>query len=86
LEQKDQVDPELPDTTHMDDCVKLVTSSSKGLAEVTKSKQPTVQFIHESVRDYLVKEKGLQDLWSGRGFELEGPSHERLKRCCTAYL
>jgi hypothetical protein len=48
---------------------------SKGLAEITKSKQPTVQFIHESVRDYLVT----ADL-------MEGPSHERLKRYCTAYL
>ena len=86
LEQKDQVDSELPDVTDMDDCVKLVTSSSKGLAEITKSGRPTVQFIHESVRDYLVKEKGLEDLWPERGFEWEGPSHERLKRCCTAYL
>jgi ankyrin repeat protein len=33
-----------------------------------------------------VKEKGLQVLWPDRGFEWEGPSHERLKRCCTAYL
>jgi hypothetical protein len=45
-----------------------------------------VQFIHESVRDFLVKEKGLQDLWPDRGFEWESLSHERLKRCCTAYL
>jgi hypothetical protein len=67
-------------------CIKLVTSSSKGLAEITKTKQPTVQFIHESVRDYLVKEKGLQDLWPDLGFEWEGPTHERLRRCCTAYL
>ena len=86
LEQKDQVDPELPDATNMDDCVKLVTSSSKGLAEITKSKLPTVRFIHESVRDFLVKEKGLQVLWPDLGFEWEGPSHERLKRCCITYL
>ncbi|KAK3360763.1 hypothetical protein B0T25DRAFT_578613, partial [Lasiosphaeria hispida] len=79
------VDPELPDDTHMD-AVKLVTSSSKGLAEITKSKQPTVQFIHESVRDFLVKEKGVQDLWPELGFDWEGPSHEILKRCCTTYL
>ncbi|KAH7325656.1 hypothetical protein B0I35DRAFT_493569 [Stachybotrys elegans] len=86
LEQKDQVDPEVPDVANMDDCVKLVTNSSKGLAEVTKSNQPTVQFIHESVRDFLVKDKGLQDLWPDIGFEWEGPSHNILKRCCTAYL
>ncbi|KAI6777534.1 uncharacterized protein J7T54_004255, partial [Emericellopsis cladophorae] len=40
-------DPDLPDNTDQD-AVALVTSSSKGLVEVTKSKQPTVQFIHES--------------------------------------
>ncbi|KAL2131173.1 hypothetical protein VTI74DRAFT_5460 [Chaetomium olivicolor] len=41
----------LPDDTCLD-AVKLVTSSSKGLAEITKSNHPTVQFIHESVRDF----------------------------------
>ncbi|KAH7145557.1 hypothetical protein B0J13DRAFT_474300, partial [Dactylonectria estremocensis] len=81
-----QVDPELPDVKNINACARLVTSSSKGLAEITKSKQPTVQFIHESVRDFLVKEKGLQELWPELGFEWEGPSHERLRRCCTAYL
>ncbi|KAL8310675.1 hypothetical protein RB597_010494 [Gaeumannomyces tritici] len=81
-----QVDSDVPDVSNMNACVKLVTSSSKGLAEITKSKQPTVQFVHESVRDFLVKEKGLQDLWPELGFEWEGPSHERLKRCCTTYL
>ncbi len=63
-----------------------MASSSKGLAEITKSEQPTVQFIHESVRDFLVKENGIQDLWPGLGFEWKGPSHEILKRCCTTYL
>jgi ankyrin repeat protein len=84
LEQR-LVDPELPDDTHMD-AVKLVASSSKGLAEITNSKQPTVQSIHESVRDFLVKEKGIQDLWPELGFDWEGPSHEILKRCCATYL
>ncbi|KAL2140032.1 hypothetical protein VTI28DRAFT_4340 [Corynascus sepedonium] len=78
-------DAELPDNTLMD-AAKLVASSSKGLAEITKSKQPTVQFIHESVRDFLVKEKGIQDLWPELGFDWEGPSHEILKRCCATYL
>jgi ankyrin repeat protein len=79
------VDPELPDDTP-EDADKLVASSSKGLAEITKSKQPTVQFIHESVRDFLVKERGIQNLWPELGFDWEGPSHEILKRCCAAYL
>lgn len=37
---------------------RFVVSSSKGLAEVTKSKRNTVQFIHESVRDFLIKDNG----------------------------
>lgn len=81
-----QVDSEVPDVTNMNACIKLVTSSSKGLAEITKSKQPTVQFVHESVRDYLVKERGLLDLWPDLGFEWEALGHERLRRCCAAYL
>ncbi|KAK3943420.1 hypothetical protein QBC46DRAFT_254271 [Diplogelasinospora grovesii] len=85
LLEQDMVDPDLPDDTDMD-AVKLVTSSSKGLAEVTKSKQPTVQFIHESVRDFLVKENGLRELWPDLGFEWESRSHERLRRCCATYL
>jgi nucleoside phosphorylase len=86
---KGLAEPEGPDVTAPDagDCVnKAVISSSKGLAEITTSKQPTVQFIHESVRDFLIKDKGLQDLWPDLGFDWESPSHERLKQCCNAYI
>ena len=86
-EQKDcQVDSNIPDVKNMNTCVKLVTSSSKGLAEITKAGRPIVQFVHESVRDFLVKERGLQDLWPELGFGWEGIGHERLRRCCTQYL
>ncbi|KAJ1325231.1 ankyrin repeat domain-containing protein 50 [Microdochium nivale] len=34
---------------------KFILATSKGLAEVTRSKIPTVQFIHESVNDFLLK-------------------------------
>ncbi|KAF4884398.1 putative ankyrin repeat protein [Colletotrichum fructicola] len=85
LLETDEVDRELPNDTD-DDAVSLVTSSSKGLVEVTKSKEPKVQFIHQSVPDFLVKEKGLQDLWPDLGFDWEGRSHERLRLCCAAYL
>jgi hypothetical protein len=65
---------------------RCVISNSKGLAEVTKSKLPTIQFIHGSVRDFLVKERGLHELWPDLGFEWEGSSHETLKKCCDSYL
>jgi ankyrin repeat protein len=56
-------------------------SCSKGLAELTKGKNGRVQFIHESVRDFLV---------TGGGFEHIEPTcdssaygaHEALKQCC----
>ncbi|KAK1637829.1 hypothetical protein BDP81DRAFT_460453 [Colletotrichum phormii] len=65
---------------------RCVISFSKGLAEITKSAQPKVQFIHESVRGYLLKAGGLSELWPELGFDWELPSHERLKDCCDAYI
>ncbi|OAG35173.1 hypothetical protein AYO21_10632 [Fonsecaea monophora] len=74
-----------------DDMNRFVLSSSKGLAELTRSKPPTVQFIHESVRDFLLKDKGLSELWPDleKGTTLttsEGKSHECLRQCCLNYL
>ncbi len=70
-------------TEHMN---KFLISSSKGLAEVAKSDVKTVQFIHESVREFLLKD-GLKLLWpnlAAADFEFE--SHDQLKRCCQSYL
>jgi hypothetical protein len=64
---------------------RYVISCSKGLAETTKSSQPTIQFIHESVRDFLIKDKGLYELWPELGFDYESLGHERLKQCCKLY-
>jgi hypothetical protein len=44
-----------------------------------------VQFIHESARDFLIKDKGLQQMWPELGLNPEGPSHEMLKQCCNIY-
>ncbi len=60
----------------------FILSSSKGLAEMTRadtSAYQTVQFIHESVPDYLIKDKGLLDLWPDLGEDFESLSHDRLK-------
>jgi ankyrin repeat protein len=89
---KDLVDDHITDLTVPDSGDSLgrfnryVISSSKGLAEITKSKQPTVQFIHESVSDFLIKEKGLHELWPELGLDCESPSHEKLKQCCNLYM
>ncbi|KAK4500999.1 hypothetical protein PRZ48_006805 [Zasmidium cellare] len=66
--------------------VRFVTSSSKGLAELIISEKPTVQFIHESVRDFLLKDGGLCELWSQLDGRALYSSHERLKECCHKYL
>jgi ankyrin repeat protein len=64
---------------------RCVISSSKGLAEITKVK-PTVQFIHESVRDFLVKDKGLLELWPELKPDWESVGNEKLKLCCHSYF
>lgn len=91
-------DEDMPNTTADDaeECAeRCVLISSKGLAEVTqakrsrKGKRPherTVQFIHESVRDYLLKDGGMNELWPDLPFDIEAQSHEQLKECCLFYL
>lgn len=61
---------------------RFVLDCSKGLADVTTSRRPVVQFIHESVRDFLLRDNGLQDIWPGAMDDFEGESHERLKKLC----
>ncbi|KAK1987180.1 hypothetical protein LZ30DRAFT_756823 [Colletotrichum cereale] len=78
--------PEVPSSNSDDTITSCVISYSKGLAEITKSNQPTVQFIHESVRDFLVKDRGLQELWPDVGYDWECQGHDRLKQCCYAYM
>ncbi|KAL9570443.1 hypothetical protein ACKAV7_005451 [Fusarium commune] len=89
LSLKGLVDLEMPpvNTSDASDCIdKCIISSSKGLAEITKAKKPTVQFIHESVRDLLIKDKGLYQLWPELGADWKSQAHERLKLCCNAYV
>lgn len=85
LSLEDLADAQIPDVSvpdasdSLDRFKRCVISSSKGLAEITKSKQPTVQFIHESVRDFLLKERGLHELWPDLGFDWESSSYKKLK-------
>jgi ankyrin repeat protein len=64
---------------------KFILDSSKGLAQITKSKTPTVQFIHESVRDFLLKEGGIQKL-PFIDKNVEGQGHASLRRICLLQL
>ncbi|KAI0419818.1 ankyrin [Xylaria grammica] len=63
-------------------------NASKGLSEVTK-KDATVQFIHESVRDYLLRERGLETLLNFQtpGVSLSGgASHDTLRDICLKQI
>ncbi|GKZ79985.1 hypothetical protein AnigIFM56816_004194 [Aspergillus niger] len=75
-----------PEDITEQDIDRFILSTSKGLAETTKSKAKTVQFIHESVRDYLLKENGLRELWPEHQGNFEASSHDRLKQCCNNTL
>ncbi|KAL7796213.1 hypothetical protein V8C43DRAFT_314272 [Trichoderma afarasin] len=65
---------------------KFIINCSEGLIEVTRSNKPTVQFIHESVKDFLLKENGLKEVWSDFGNDFQAESHDRLKHCCLKYI
>ncbi|KAN0072735.1 hypothetical protein V8E54_008849 [Elaphomyces granulatus] len=61
------------DSVSLDDIHRFVQSSSK------------VQFIHESVRDYLSKD-GKRKLWPTLAEQFVGRSHDILKDCCLAQI
>jgi ankyrin repeat protein len=63
-----------------------ILNSSNGLAELTISTTPTVQFIHTSVRDFLLQENGTVQLCSARDSDFTAQSHELLKQCCFNYI
>ncbi|KAH7074696.1 hypothetical protein BKA63DRAFT_319585 [Paraphoma chrysanthemicola] len=69
-----------------DTCKRFIIDSSKGLANFTISSKPTVQFIHESVRDFLLKWGGLALVESSLGQKLQHQRSERLLCCCLRYL
>jgi hypothetical protein len=75
-----------PEETTKDDIKRFLLNSSKGLTEATASREPRVQFIHESVKDFLLKENGLGKIWPKFGSNFQGQSHERLKQCCLDYI
>ncbi|KFZ24911.1 hypothetical protein V502_00588 [Pseudogymnoascus sp. VKM F-4520 (FW-2644)] len=85
LEPEEPLRPWDPDEISTEDINLFILSSSKGLAEITKTKAGTVQFIHESVRDFLLKENGLGQIWADLEVNASGLSHNRLKECCFNY-
>jgi len=70
----------------IDDVHRFILSSSKGLAEITKTTSPVVQFIHESMRDFLLKDDGMGQVWPDLEENPIGTSHDQLKACCYTYI
>lgn len=65
---------------------RFITSTSKGLIEIRKGDTETVQFIHESVNDFLLRNKRLQTLDPTLEPHAIGASHNRLAACCMSYI
>ena len=87
------VQPDILDSWNADEITestieRFLLSSSKGLIEVTKSTTPTVQYIHEFVRDFLLTDNGLREIWSDPTGQsnFQGRNHERVKQCCISYF
>lgn len=81
----DNIEAWNPDEITPDDMERFLLDSSKGLAEMTRGKHPTVQFIHESVKEYLLND-GLATLEPSLLENSSESSHDRLKQCCYQYL
>lgn len=67
-----------------DDIRRRIIHSSRGLIEVRQ--EGNVQFIHESVKDFLVRNKRLRILDPDLGSGIISRSHERLRSCCMSYI
>jgi ankyrin repeat domain-containing protein 50 len=77
---------------------RYITSTSKGLIKVRKGNTKavlfgsrkehteTVQFIHESVNDFLLRNKRLQRLDPPLEQQAIGVSHDRLMACCMSHI
>lgn len=59
----------------------FIVNCSRGLIELTTERRPTMQFIHESLRDYLFG-GGLELLAPETRKNVAGVSHDYLKRSC----
>ncbi|KAK0645976.1 hypothetical protein B0T16DRAFT_150579 [Cercophora newfieldiana] len=67
-----------------DDIRRRIIDASRGLVETGHC--DTVQFIHESVKDFLLRNQRLQRLDPSLTQDPIGLSFDRLKLCCLSYL
>lgn len=72
-----------PPRTHIE---KFVASSSRGLAELVSGDVDTVQFVHESVRDFFLVHQGMKYLYPHVAEELIPWCHDQIKAICEQYF
>ncbi|KAK6537092.1 hypothetical protein TWF694_011292 [Orbilia ellipsospora] len=66
---------------------RFITSGSRGLIEVRNvGHTKSVQFIHETVNDFLLRNKRLQTLDSELSPHIAKIAHQRIVSCCLAYI
>jgi NACHT domain len=73
----------LPDKDRLN---RRILEYSRGLVEQTKSQPPVIQFIHETVRDFLIGEEGLKQLHFPSTENVQGWSNDKLKDGCLRYI
>jgi ankyrin repeat protein len=64
----------------------FILSSSKGLVQLPEWRTGTVQFIHETIRDFFLKENGIQYIQEMSAQSLLGSGHDSLKQYCVNYI
>ncbi|KXJ86445.1 hypothetical protein Micbo1qcDRAFT_219444, partial [Microdochium bolleyi] len=75
-----------PDEVSADVIKRFILSASQGFAEITKGRNPTVQFIHESVNDFFLKKGGMHEILDEPDEEVRRRSHDQLRLCCLRYI
>ncbi|SCV31952.1 uncharacterized protein FFFS_03060 [Fusarium fujikuroi] len=86
---REPVSPEIlihGDSVSSETIENFVISSSKGLAQVTENRQSQVDFVHQSVRDFLVRDSDFQHLWPDLSRSVKVDGHQMLAKCCITYL
>ncbi|KPA36012.1 hypothetical protein FLAG1_11243 [Fusarium langsethiae] len=63
---------------------RIILYASRGLAEITGTGIPAVQFVHESVKDFLLADGKFIELKLGDNFE--GQSHHDLAKACSSRI
>ena len=79
------------DSSHTTGAVvtRYITTVSRGLVELRvadKKMKPQVQFIHESVNDFLLRNRRIRLLDSSLGPDIDCQSHARLANYCISYI